>query len=90
MRPVAVAYGVWASITINFFSIVAWKRYASNLVKSAEKIRNTDSDQENPYVPFTTGNLVFAVCAKVYRVQIHGHTTNINFAECAQENTRQN
>jgi len=38
----------------------------------------------------TTGNLVFAVCAKVCRVQIHGHTANINFAECAQENRRQN
>ena len=38
----------------------------------------------------TTGNLVFAECAKVCRVQIHGHTANINFAECAQENRRQN
>ena len=38
----------------------------------------------------TTGNFDFAVCTIVCRVQIHGHTVNMIFAECAQENTRQN
>ena len=39
---------------------------------------------------FTTGNFDFAVCTIVCRVQIHGHMSNMIFAECAQENTRQN
>jgi len=49
---------------------------------------------ERPFVRVgntnTTGNFDFAVCTIVCRVQIHGHTANMIFAKCAQENTRQN